>query len=54
LVPIVSWKDPRAAHAAQRTIADVDTLIRWFGLEERVYRMRCVEAIVDRRSNALQ
>ena len=23
---------------------DVDTLIRWFGLEERVYRMRCVEA----------
>jgi methionine sulfoxide reductase catalytic subunit len=26
-----------------RTI-DVDTLIGWFGLEERVYRMRCVEA----------
>lgn len=23
---------------------DVDTLIRWFGLEERVYRMRCIEA----------
>jgi sulfoxide reductase catalytic subunit YedY len=23
---------------------DVDTLIDWFGLEERVYRMRCVEA----------
>jgi sulfoxide reductase catalytic subunit YedY len=23
---------------------DVDTLIRWFPLEERVYRMRCVEA----------
>jgi len=23
---------------------DIDTLIRWFGLEERVYRMRCVEA----------
>lgn len=23
---------------------DVDTLIGWFGLEERVYRMRCVEA----------
>ncbi len=23
---------------------DVDTLIHWFGLEERVYRMRCVEA----------
>jgi len=27
----------------ERTL-DVDTLIRWFGLEERVYRMRCVEA----------
>jgi sulfoxide reductase catalytic subunit YedY len=23
---------------------DVDTLMQWFGLEERVYRMRCVEA----------
>ena len=23
---------------------DIDTLVRWFGLEERVYRMRCVEA----------
>ncbi|HEU5075891.1 MAG TPA: protein-methionine-sulfoxide reductase catalytic subunit MsrP [Polyangiaceae bacterium] len=23
---------------------DVDTLISWFGLEERVYRMRCIEA----------
>ena len=23
---------------------DLDTLMRWFGLEERVYRMRCVEA----------
>ncbi len=23
---------------------DIDTLIGWFGLEERVYRMRCVEA----------
>ncbi|MDF3069313.1 MAG: sulfite oxidase subunit YedY [Polyangiaceae bacterium] len=28
---------------AQQTL-DVDTLRRWFGLEERVYRMRCVEA----------
>jgi len=26
-----------------RTI-DIDTLLGWFGLEERVYRMRCVEA----------
>jgi sulfoxide reductase catalytic subunit YedY len=25
-------------------IVDVDTLLRWFPLEERVYRMRCVEA----------
>src|SRR5262249_10935420 len=23
---------------------DIDTLLRWFPLEERVYRMRCVEA----------
>jgi sulfoxide reductase catalytic subunit YedY len=27
----------------ERTL-DIDTLISWFGLEERVYRMRCVEA----------
>jgi sulfoxide reductase catalytic subunit YedY len=27
----------------ERTL-DIDTLIGWFGLEERVYRMRCVEA----------
>jgi sulfoxide reductase catalytic subunit YedY len=25
-------------------IVDVDTLLRWFPLEERIYRMRCVEA----------
>jgi methionine sulfoxide reductase catalytic subunit len=29
--------------AKPRTL-DIDTLIGWFGLEERVYRMRCVEA----------
>ena len=29
--------------ARERTL-DIDTLIDWFGLEERVYRMRCVEA----------
>ncbi len=29
--------------ARERTL-DIDTLIAWFGLEERVYRMRCVEA----------
>ena len=27
----------------ERTL-DIETLINWFGLEERVYRMRCVEA----------
>jgi sulfoxide reductase catalytic subunit YedY len=25
-------------------VIDVDTLLKWFPLEERVYRMRCVEA----------
>ena len=25
-------------------VVDVDTLLRWFPLEERIYRMRCVEA----------
>lgn len=25
-------------------VIDIDTLLRWFPLEERVYRMRCVEA----------
>jgi sulfoxide reductase catalytic subunit YedY len=25
-------------------VVDIDTLLRWFPLEERVYRMRCVEA----------
>lgn len=29
---------------SQPRTLDIDTLIRWFGLEERVYRMRCVEA----------
>ena len=29
--------------ARERTL-DIDTLIAWFGLEERVYRMHCVEA----------
>jgi len=28
----------------KRQKLDVETLIRWFGLEERVYRMRCIEA----------
>ena len=28
-------------------VIDIDTLLGWFPLEERVYRMRCVEAPVD-------
>jgi sulfoxide reductase catalytic subunit YedY len=35
----------RVSGALQKPLTlDIDTLIRWFGLEERVYRMRCVEA----------
>ena len=29
---------------AKPQVIDIDTLIKWFPLEERVYRMRCVEA----------
>jgi sulfoxide reductase catalytic subunit YedY len=28
----------------QRTVIDIEQLLKWFPLEERVYRMRCVEA----------
>jgi sulfoxide reductase catalytic subunit YedY len=31
-------------HVNRAQTLDLDTLTRWFGLEERVYRMRCVEA----------
>jgi methionine sulfoxide reductase catalytic subunit len=34
----------RVTGVAKPQTLDIDTLIRWFGLEERVYRMRCVEA----------
>ena len=38
------WSVRVSGHTAQPQTLDIDTLIRWFGLEERVYRMRCVEA----------
>ena len=37
------WTVSVEGEVKPRTL-DVDTLIRWFGLEERVYRMRCIEA----------
>lgn len=40
--------EPWAVHVRgevkQEQTLDIDTLVAWFGLEERVYRMRCVEA----------
>jgi sulfoxide reductase catalytic subunit YedY len=38
------WTVRITGEVEQERTLDVDTLIRWFGLEERVYRMRCVEA----------
>lgn len=38
------WTIAVKGAVAKELTLDVDTLIRWFGLEERVYRMRCVEA----------
>jgi len=38
------WTVRVTGHVAKPQVLDIDTLIRWFGLEERVYRMRCVEA----------
>src|SRR6185369_12832965 len=38
------WTVRVSGHVAQPQTLDIDTLLRWFGLEERVYRMRCVEA----------
>lgn len=38
------WTIRVSGHVAKPQTLDIDTLIRWFGLEERVYRMRCVEA----------
>jgi sulfoxide reductase catalytic subunit YedY len=38
------WTLRVSGEVAEPRSIDIDTLIRWFGLEERVYRMRCVEA----------
>ncbi|HEY0466164.1 MAG TPA: protein-methionine-sulfoxide reductase catalytic subunit MsrP [Polyangiaceae bacterium] len=38
------WTVRVSGEVEQERTLDIDTLIRWFGLEERVYRMRCVEA----------
>lgn len=38
------WTVRITGEVEQERTLDIDTLIRWFGLEERVYRMRCVEA----------
>jgi methionine sulfoxide reductase catalytic subunit len=38
------WTVRVTGEVEQESTLDIDTLIRWFGLEERVYRMRCVEA----------
>ena len=38
------WTVTIDGEVAQPQIVDVDQLRRWFPLEERVYRMRCVEA----------
>ncbi len=38
------WTVRVTGHVAKPQTLDIDTLLRWFPLEERVYRMRCVEA----------
>jgi methionine sulfoxide reductase catalytic subunit len=38
------WTIEVAGEVAQPRTLDVDDLLRWFPLEERVYRLRCVEA----------
>jgi len=38
------WTVRVVGEVAAERVLDIDTLIKWFGLEERVYRMRCVEA----------
>jgi methionine sulfoxide reductase catalytic subunit len=38
------WTVRVTGHVHRARTLDIDTLMRWFGLEERVYRMRCVEA----------
>jgi methionine sulfoxide reductase catalytic subunit len=38
------WAVRVTGHVTKPQTLDIDTLLRWFPLEERVYRMRCVEA----------
>jgi sulfoxide reductase catalytic subunit YedY len=38
------WTVRISGQVHQPQTLDIDTLLRWFGLEERIYRMRCVEA----------
>jgi sulfoxide reductase catalytic subunit YedY len=38
------WSVAIEGEVAKPQVVDIDTLIRWFSLEERVYRFRCVEA----------
>jgi sulfoxide reductase catalytic subunit YedY len=37
------WTVETGGEAQKSLIVDIETLLRWFPLEERVYRMRCVE-----------
>ena len=38
------WTISVEGEVAQPQVIDIDTLLQWFPLEERIYRMRCVEA----------
>ena len=38
------WTVAIEGEVARPAVVDIDTLLSWFPLEERVYRMRCVEA----------
>jgi sulfoxide reductase catalytic subunit YedY len=38
------WTISVEGEVAEPRVIDIDTLLAWFPLEERVYRMRCVEA----------
>lgn len=38
------WTVIIGGEVKRETMIDIDSLLRWFPLEERVYRMRCVEA----------
>src|SRR5205823_9256946 len=38
------WTISIEGEVAEPRVIDIDTLLSWFTLEDRVYRMRCVEA----------